>query len=418
MRINLNNCLASSFKDVYKSVMKHEYTHYMLRGGRGSTKSSFITTVIPLLIIKNSDCNAVIVRKIGQTLKGSVYNQMIWSINNLGLSHLFKIYKSPLKIVYTPTQQEIIFMGCDDPTKAKGITVPSGRIGIVYYEELDQFNGMEEIRNMTQSFIRKNGDNWIFYAFNPPKSKNNWVNEEQLIEREDRLVHHSTYLDVNKDWLGEQFIIEAEHLKATKEKAYRHEYLGEVVGTGGSVFDNVVLRTITDEEISTMDSFEYGVDFGFTIDEATWGKMHYKNNKLYILDEIYEVGLSNKRLADKIKEKEPNIYNNPIVADSSEPKSISELRDYNLNVQKAKKGPDSRDFTYKFLQGMDEIVIDKKRTPNAAREFIGYEYAMNKDGQFISRYPDGNDHFIDNVRYATEHIARNNKRGNLSGRRL
>lgn len=411
MKINLKDHLSPSFKDVYKSVIRHEYTHYMLKGGRGSTKSSFVTDIIPLLIMKNSDCHAVVVRKVGQTLKGSVYNQMIWSINNLGLSHLFKVYKSPLKIVYTPTQQEIIFLGCDDPMKAKGITVAFGRIGIVWYEELDQFYGMEEIRSMTQSFIRKNGDNWVFYTFNPPKSKNNWVNEEQLLEREDRLVHHSTYLDVDKDWLGQQFIIEAEHLKRVKEEAYKHEYLGEVTGTGGSVFDNVIIRDITDEEINTMDSFEYGIDFGFTVDPATWGKMHYHNNKLYILDEIYEQGLSNKKLADKIREKEPNINKSPITADSAEPKSIQELRDYELNIQKAKKGPDSREFTYKFLQGLDEIVIDKKRTPNAAREFIGYEYAMNKDGQFISKYPDGNDHFIDNVRYATEHIARNKKRG-------
>ena len=94
------------------------------------------------------------------------------------------------------------------------------------------------------------------------------------------------------------------------------------------------------------------------------------------------------------------------------------MKDYGLNMQKAKKGPDSREFTYKFLQSLDEIIIDRNRTPNACREFTGYEYDRNKDGQFISRYPDGNDHFIDCCRYATEHIARNKKKSNFSGRRL
>lgn len=411
MKINLKEHLAPNFKEIYKDIMQHKYTHYMLKGGRGSTKSTFITNIIPLLLMANNDCHAVVVRKNWSSLKSTVYNQVIWSINDLGLSKHFDIFKSPLKIVYKATGQEIIFWGCDDPTKSKGITVPFGRIGIVFYEELDQFSGMNEIRTMTQSFIRKSGDNWIFYAFNPPISKNNWANEESLINREDRIVFHSDYRSVPPNWLGEQFIIEANYLKAINPRAYEHEYLGLATGTGGDVFSNLVLRTITEEEIKIMDHFYYGVDFGFAVDEASWGKFYVHNNKMYVIDEIYSAGLSNKKLSDFIKEKEPTISNNIITADSSEPKSISEMRDYGLNMQKAKKGPDSREFTYKYLQSLDEIVIDKNRTPNAAREFTGYEYARNKDGQFISKYPDGNDHFIDCCRYATESLARNKKKG-------
>lgn len=409
MKINLKENISPAFKEVWKDIIKHKHTHYMLKGGRGSTKSSAISSFIPLLVMFNEGTHAIIVRKVGATLKDSVYNQMIWSINKLGISHLFKVYKTPMKIVYEPTGQEIRFMGCDDPTKAKGATVPFGRIAIVWYEELDQFYGMAEIRSMTQSFIRKDGDNWIFYSFNPPKSKNNWVNEEQLIDRPDRLIHHSTYESVPHKWLGEQFIIEAEHLKNTNEKAYRHEYLGEVIGTGGNVFDNVIEREITDEEIENMEDFEYGVDFGFSIDPATWCKVHFKNNKLYIIDEIYEQGLSNKKLVDKIIAKEPLIHKRPIFADSADPKSISEMKGLGLYMQPAKKGPDSRDFSYKFLQMLDEIIIDKRRTPHALKEFVGYEYAMNKEGEFISKYPDGNDHYIDAVRYATMDIARRRK---------
>lgn len=410
MKINLKENISPAFKEVWKDVLQHKYTHYMLKGGRGSTKSSAISSFIPLLIMLNPDTHAVIVRKVGATLKDSVYNQMIWSINKLGISHLFKVYKTPMKLVYEPTGQEVKFMGCDDPTKAKGTTVPFGRVAIVWYEEVDQFHGMNEIRSMTQSFIRKDGDNWIFYSFNPPKSKNNWVNEEQLIHRDDRLIHHSTYESVPTEWLGEQFIIEAEHLKEINNKAYKHEYLGEVVGTGGNVFENVIEREITKEEIEAMEEFEYGVDFGFSIDPATWCKVHLKNNKLYLIDEIYEQGLSNKKLVDKIVSKEPDIHKKPIFADSADPKSISEMKTLGLYMQKAKKGADSRNFSYKFLQMLDEIVIDKRRTPHALKEFIGYEYAMNKDGEFISKYPDGNDHYIDAVRYAIMDIARRKNR--------
>lgn len=409
MKINLKEHISPNFKELFNDIMKHKYTHYMLKGGRGSTKSTFITNIIPLLIIKNADTHAVIVRKNWSSLKTSVYNQLIWSITDLGIKDFFEIYKSPLKIVYKPTGQEIIFWGCDDPTKSKGITVPFGRIGIVFYEEIDQFNGMEEIRTMTQSFIRKDGDNWIFYAFNPPISKNNWANEECLIERDDRIVFHSDYRSVPKKWLGEQFIIEAEYLKKIKSKAYEHEYLGIATGTGGDIFNNVVSRTITDEEIKVMDNFYYGNDFGFAVDPNSFCKLYYHNNKLYVVDEIYKIGLSNKMLYDNIREK--GVKNEIITCDSAEPRTINELRGLGLNVIGARKGPDSIEHGIKWLQSLEEIIIDKNRTPNAYNEFVGYEYDRNKEGQFISRYPDRNNHFIDSVRYALESLINSSKWG-------
>ena len=416
MKIKTGELFADCYKEAFKDIFEHKHTHYMFKGGRGSTKSSFISIVIPLLIIQHNDIHAVCMRKVGETLKDSVFAQILWAIEEMQITHLFKVTTKPMEITYIPTGQKILFRGLDKKEKIKGIKLPFGRIAVAWYEELDQFNGMEEIRSVNQSLIRSDGHNWIFYAFNPPISKNNWVNEESLIEREDRLIIHKNYIDVPKKWLGEQFWIEAEHLKKTKELTYRHEYLGEVTGTGGDVFNNLVLRTITDEEIQTMDQFLYGVDYGFAVDPTSWGKFFYHNNKLWIVDEIYEFGLSNKQLTEKIKSK--GVTREPITADSSEPKSISEMKDYGLNMQKAKKGPDSREFTYKFLQSLDEIIIDRNRTPNACREFSGYEYDRNKDGQFISRYPDGNDHFIDCCRYATEHIARNKNKKNFSGRKL
>lgn len=407
LNVNIAKKIAPHFDDAFFDILEHKHTHYCFKGGRGSTKSSFVTDMIPLLLMQNEDVHAVVCRKVGATLKGSVYNQLIWSINDLGLSHLFRIYKSPLKIVYIPTGQEILFFGCDDPTKSKGVKPPFGRIGIVFYEEVDQFSGMNEIRTMTQSFIRSDGDNWIFYAFNPPKSKDNWANHEFSVDREDRLVHHSTYLGVPKEWLGEQFLIEAEYLKKTNENAYRHEYLGEAIGTGGNVFNNIVKVKLTNEEIREFDKLYYGIDFGFAIDEFAFAKLYYHNRKLWVVDEVYQVQLSNREAYDKIKNKVVGFE--PVFCDHADPKSIAEFRSLGLNTQPCKKGPDSVNFGMKWLQDLEAIYIDPNRTPNAWKEFVGYEYAMNKDGEYISKYPDRNNHFIDATRYAMRDMMKSNR---------
>lgn len=400
MRITMKDQVAPSFKTEFEDIKNHSYTHYVNKGGRGSTKSSFIAKVIPLILMKNKNHNAVILRKVGNTLKKSVYNNMLWAIAELGVSHLFKSTVSPLEITYTPTGQKIVFLGCDDPTKVKSIKFEKGYAAIVWYEELDQFDGMEEIRNLNQSLLRGGKDFWVFYSYNPPKSMNNWVNEEMTMPQDNRQVYHTTYLDVPRNWLGELFFIEAEELKVKKEMAYRHEYLGEATGTGGTIFDNVVVREISDEEIRRMDKFYYGNDFGFAVDPNAFVKIYFHRNKLYFIDEIYKVKLSNKQLCDAIRAK--GITREPIIFDSAEPRTINEIRMLGITALPADKGPDSVDHGIKMLQTLDEIVIDKRRTPNVAKEFIGYEYEINKNGQFISRYPDKNNHAIDATRYAME----------------
>ena len=282
--------------------------------------------------------------------------------------------------------------------KVKSIKLPFGYVGIVWYEELDQFSGMEEIRNLNQSLLRGGETYWVFASYNPPKSRNNWVNEEILNEYPDRLVHKTTYLDVPREWLGEQFLLEAEKLKAKNETAYNHEYLGEVTGTGGAVFENVEDMVMTDEMISQFDRRYYGLDFGFAVDPLAFVAMRYdaKHEDLYIFDEIYQQKLTNSNAAQLILRK---IGSQHIMADSAEPKSIAEMKAAGLFISGAKKGPDSVDYGVKWLQGRRRIYIDKRRAPNAYREFVSYEYERNRAGQYISAYPDANNHAIDAVRY-------------------
>lgn len=404
IQIKLSDKMAPSFFFVHKDVNRHNHTHYVLAGGRGSTKSSYVSLEIPLLLMRNPECHAVILRKVANTLRNSVYTQMEWALDALRISDKWKTTISPMEMVRKATGQKILFFGVDDKAKIKSIKLPFGYVGVVWYEELDQFAGMEEIRNLNQSLMRGGSKFWCFSSYNPPKSANNWVNEEMLLDEQDRLVHRSDYLSVNPDWLGPQFIYEADKLKAKNETAYRHEYLGEITGTGGAVFENVVERQITDEEMRQFDRRRYGLDFGFAVDPLAFVSMHYDSKReiLYIFDEIYQPKLTNRQAAVKIKRK---ITETALIrADSAEPKSIRELNELGLRVTAAKKGPDSVEFGIRWLQGLSAIVIDKKRCPNAYKEFVTYEYETTRDGQYISAYPDKNNHAIDAVRYGCEDL--------------
>lgn len=403
--IRLSNIVARSFWGVHQDIKRHGHTYYWMKGGRGSTKSSFISTELPQLLIQNPDCHAVVLRKVGNTIKNSVYPQVQWGIEQLGLIDKFKYKTSPHEITYKKTGQKILFFGVDDPQKIKSIKLPFGYIGIAWFEELDQFTGMEEIRNLNQSLLRGGPRFWEFCSFNPPKSQNNWVNEEKLTDDPDRLVHHSTYLGVPREWLGERFFEDAEKLKRKNEMAYRHEYMGEVTGTGGAVFDNVEDKRLSDDDIATFDHLYHGLDFGFSMDPLAYVGMHYdaKREELYIFDEIYQQKLKNSMAAELLK---PRVRNDRLIADSAEPKSIAEMRDYGLRITGARKGRDSVEHGIKWLQDRAHIYIDKRRAPNTYREFVSYEYERNRQGQFVSAYPDKDNHAIDAVRYAMSEVMR------------
>ncbi|QCX32465.1 PBSX family phage terminase large subunit [Caloramator sp. E03] len=409
MKIKLSEIIAPSFYEIHKDIKNDRYTHYWLKGGRGSTKSSFVSIETITGIMKDPKANAVVLRKVKETLKDSVFEQLVWAIEKLQVSEYWDIKHNPMELTYIPTGQKILFRGADKPKKIKSTKVSKGYIKFIWYEEVDEFNGIEEIRMINQSLMRGGEKFIVFYTYNPPNSVRSWVNEEVLIEREDRKVHHSTYLTVPRAWLGEQFFIEAEHLKKVNEKAYRHEYLGEVTGTGGEIFTNITARKIPDEEIKTFDRIKRGLDFGYAVDPLHYAVCHFDKTRrrLYIFYEIHQAGLSNRKAAELIKKE--NISNGWITADSAEPKSIAELKEYGLRVKPAKKGPDSVEYGIKFLQDLEEIIIDPERCPNTLREFLNYELDKDSNGNFKADYPDKNNHSIDAIRYALEDEMLNRK---------
>lgn len=402
------NIIAPAFAPLLFDIEAQEHTEYVLKGGRGSTKSSFISLEIINLLKQNPNMHACILRQVADTLRNSVYNQILWSISALGLENEFHCTTSPLEITYKATGQKIYFRGADDPDKIKSIKVPFGYIGVLWFEELDQFKGEEAVRKIEQSVIRGGDIAYIFKSFNPPQTSNNWANKYVKIPKATRYVHHSTYLEVPKSWLGKTFIEEAEHLKEVNPKAYEHEYLGEANGTGGNVFDNVTIRAITNEEIQSFDRLYFGVDWGWFPDPWAFDKVHYNaaQQKLYILDEDRRNKTKNKDTAKILKEEHGILPNDKIVCDSAEKKSVADYKDYGLFARAAIKGPGSVEYSMKWLASLTEIVIDNTRTPETATEFLNYEYERNKDGDIISGYPDKDNHHIDAIRYATEEIWR------------
>lgn len=403
--IRLSDKIGSAFYDVAHDVFHHGHTHYDFSGGRGSLKSSTVSVLVPLLLINNPGTHALVLRKVANTIRDSVYAQYIWAIGELGMAAYWEAKVSPMELIYKPTGQKIMFRGADDPMKIKSIKVPFGYIAVTHFEEKDQFAGRAEIRNILQSTMRGGSKYWNFESYNPPISRDNWANKDSLEERTDRLCHKSTYLQAPPEWLGEQFLAEAEHLKATDERAYQHEYLGIPVGTGGNVFDNLELREITDEEMSHFDHIYQGVDYGWFPDPFAFIRLHYDRARetIYLMDEIYQNKLTNEASGNIIIQR--GYKDAYITCDSAEPKSVADYRAMGLPAKAAVKGPGSVDYGMKWLQRR-KIVIDRKRTPNAYNEFVNYEYDRNKDGDIISGYPDENNHLIDATRYAVERISR------------
>ena len=409
IQIDIEKLVIPNFQPVLEDILAHGHTHYDFSGGRGSTKSSFVSIAVLLLLLQNSNCHALILRKVADTLRDSVYAQYTWAIYEMGLEKYFLFKVQPMEIIFQPTGQKILFRGVDKKEKIKSIKVPFGYIGITHFEEKDQFTSREEIRNILQSTMRGGRKFWNFESYNPPISVANWANQDSLQQREDRLTHHNTYLDVPVAWLGKQFLEEAQHLKKVNPRAYEHEYLGMAVGTGGNVFENVEIRTITEEEIKHFDRIYQGLDFGWFPDPLAFVRLHYDKARqtIYIFDEIYENKLPNKTLAQKIKQKG---YTDAYIICDREPKSIYDLKDNGIAVKAALKGARSVEYGVKWLQSRMKIVIDAKRTPHTAKEFLYYEYEKNRENEFISSYPDKNNHSIDAVRYALESVFM--KRGN------
>ncbi len=401
--------ISSNFHPLFCEVMSRSGKgEWWLAGGRGSTKSSFISLCIVELVRRYDFANALVVRRQSNTLRDSVMAQIQWAIASLGLEDEFCATVSPMEITRRATGQKIRFTGMDKPDKVKGTKFSRGYCAVVWFEELDQIAGWAQVRSVRQSLMRGGSRFWWFYSYNPPRSKRSWVNErrEVMATLPAVTVSDSTYLDVvsagHADWLGGEFIADAEQLQAEDEQAYRHEYLGEPVGMGCEVFDRVEFRTITDEEIAAFDDPKLGQDFGWYPDPWAFTVSEWRQSGRTLITYAEGGGckLQPNEQADMLGAvlRRYGLEGQPVYSDDASPKDIDALYSLGINARKAGKG-NLREASYRFLQSA-HWVIDPKRCPNLAAEVRAMEYETTPDGEVVNRIPDGNDHYIDATRYA------------------
>lgn len=423
--VNVADLFISKFDPLFEAAVSRAASEFWLSGGRGSTKSSFISLCIVLLLLAYPDANAVVVRRFGNTLRDSVYSQLLWAVAELGLEPWFRATTNPMELTYLPTGQRIVFRGMDDPLKLKGVKFRKGYAAVAWFEELDQMT-WEAVSSALKS-LRRGGDAfWTFYSYNPPKTLWSWVNRKALeMERKPGcVVSRSTYLDVvecgHADWLGAPFVEDAEWLRVTDEAQYRWEMLGEVTGTGGSVFDNVRAVRLSDAELRTFDRPRNGIDWGWFPDPWRLVRCEWQPamRRLVVFDEASRNRTLPEDTAEIVRDRltwadaegaEPRYHAQTLWCDDTPDGKVqmATYRRRGLDARPAPKGG-LRMLSYQWLAGLREIAVDPDRCPLTYEELMLKEYAKDKDGRWVDEIPDGDDHSIDAIRYA---VMRDVQRG-------
>ncbi|PAF34227.1 terminase [Terribacillus saccharophilus] len=413
----LSELFPEAFHPVWNAAKAKHILNVVCKGGRGSGKSSDIAHIIVQILMRYA-VNAVGIRKVDNTLELSVFAQIRWAIAEQGVSHLFKVNKSPMRITYIPRGNYMVFRGAQDPERIKGLKDAHFPFAIAWIEELAEFKTEEEVTTITNSLLRGELADGLFYKFffsyNPPKRKQSWVNKkyETQFQAKNTFVHHSTYLD--NPYIAPEFITEAEERKEKNLRSYEWEYLGKAVGSGVVPFDNLVFKEIPDDLYNTFDNIRNGLDYGYASDPAAFVRWHYdkKRNGIYAMDEFYGVKISNRKLAEWITKKG---YHGDEIQAEVEPKSNAEMKEEHgiRRIKQVKKGPDSVEYGERWLDDLDFIHIDPKRTPNIAREFENIDYQTDKDGNVRPRLEDKDNHTIDATRYAFERDMKQNSIGIL-----
>jgi len=289
-RIRITDLINPVFYPVWRTTKPN----VILKGGRSSMKSSVISLKLVTDFLKDPNGNVVCLRKIGKYLSTSVYEQIKWAIYMLGVEREFVFGKSPLRITHKATNTAFYFYGVDDPMKLKSTTIAKGYVMAVWFEELAEFDGIEDIDIVTDTFIRRdigNKEVKIFYSYNPPRNPYDWVNEwvESKQNDPDYFIHHSTYLDDVKGFLSAQLLRKIEQYKRNDYDYWRWMYKGEVIGLGDLVYNINHFQWVDelpeDDDLLLVD---YAVDSGYQTSATAFCAFGLtKRGNVYLLDTYY-----------------------------------------------------------------------------------------------------------------------------------
>lgn len=381
------------FKGRYKAV----------KGSRASKKSSTQSLKVITEIIENPNINWLVVRKVERTLRDSCYAQLKWAIHRLKVDNFFKCSTSPLEITYKPTGQKILFRGLDDPLKVTSITVEVGSLCRLWIEEAYEITSEDAFDRLDESIrgqLPKGMYHQVVLTFNP-WSDRHWLKKRFFDEPSKNVLAMTTNYMCN-EFLSEADLVLFEEMKKNPRR-YRTAGLGEWGIVEGLVYENWEERVFNVHEISIRPSVRsaFGMDFGYVNDPSTLfcGLVDTVAREIYVFDEMYEKGMSNEDIKDRVSEM--GYSKERIKADSAEPKSIAYLRKAGLTrIRAAKKGPDSIRAGISIIQ--DYKIIIHPRCVNFITEISNYTWDKDKFDNAINKPIDDFNHLMDAMRYAME----------------
>lgn len=394
----------------YGTYWNYKGRYRVVKGSRASKKST--TTALNMIyrIMTYPNSNGLVIRKVFRTIKDSCFSQLKWAIHRLKVDKYWKATNSPLELTYLPTGQKILFRGLDDPLKVTSVAVDKGSLCFLWIEEAyeimseDDFNMLDEsIRGQVPDGLFKQ----ITLTLNPWNDRH-WI-KRRFFDTEDKDILAITTNYKCNEWLDESDLKVFETMKLHNPKRYRVAGLGEWGVVDGLVYENVREDRFNKEDVIKNNPDikpVFGLDFGYTNDPTALfcGLLDLENYKIYVFDELYEKGLSNKNIYKEIEKM--GYRKERIIADSAEPKSIDELKDLGLyRISPAKKGKDSILNGVQFIQNFEIIV--HPRCVNFMTEITNYQWAKDKFNKAINEPIDDFNHLQDAMRYAIEPYTRN-----------
>lgn len=399
LRINLPDVVGRG----YATYWHFKGRYRVVKGSRASKKSKTTALWFIVNMMKYPEANTLVVRKTFRTLKDSCFTELKWAVHRLGVDAWWDFKLNPLEATYKPTGQKIYFRGLDDPLKVTSITVDVGCLCWAWLEEAyevmneDDFNILDEsIRGEVPDGLFKQ---WTL-TFNP-WNEHHWMKKRFFDNPDDETLALTTNYMCN-EWLDAADIKVFEDMKKRNPRRYAVAGLGGWGIVDGLVYENWKEQDFDIDEVRSRPTVvsAFGLDFGYTNDPSTLfcGLLDKKAKQLFVFDEMYEKGLSNKRIADKIKEM--GYSKERITADSAEPKSIDELKSLGLRVKGAMKGKDSIKNGIQWIQDL-EIIIHP-RCVNFLTEISNYTWDKDKFGAKLNVPIDDFNHLMDAMRYALE----------------
>jgi phage terminase large subunit len=388
----------------YKKFWNFKGRYNVIKGSRASKKSKTTALRWIYLMMKYDKSNLLVIRKTYRTLKDSCWTDLKWATRRLEVESLWSFKESPLEATYLPTGQKILFRGLDDPLKVTSITVDYGYLCWAWLEEAFEVNSEADFDTLDESIRGELPPNlwkqWVI-SFNPWNERH-WLKKKFFDVSNPDILAQTTNYTCN-EWLDEADKRLFENMKINNPRRYNVAGLGNWGITEGLVYDNVHI----DYRFELTDMVNYktvcGMDFGYTNDPTAFfiGFLDEKNKALYIWDELYEKGLTNRMIYDRLVSM--GYGKESIICDSAEPKSIAELRGYGLRAKAAVKGKDSISHGIQYIQGL--TIYIHPRCVNFTTEIQNYTFDKDKFGNSINQPIDDFNHLMDAMRYALEKYA-------------